>query len=242
VGYVPRLGFMKMSPKIGYNFFPKAENIVSHGPQFDSDYYFDMDMELIESESVLSYTFRMLDRSVFDVGVGNKYVKLQEPFDPTNSGGDSLAAGTSYTWLDIGAGYSSTQKKLLTYRLFVLGGEYYNGKRFVVEGGVGYRFQPYGSISVDFTYNDIRLPEPYASESFWLISPRIDLTLTNKIFFTTFIQYNEQSDNVNLNARFQWRYQPASDIFIVYTDNYLPENMNVKTRALVFKLTYWWNI
>ena len=56
------------------------------------------------------------------------------------------------------------------------------------------------------------------------------------------MQYNNQADNVNLNTRLQWRYKPASDLFIVYTDNYLPENFMVKTRALVLKFTYWWNV
>ena len=86
------------------------------------------------------------------------------------------------------------------------------------------------------------MPEPYKSAAFWLISPRLDVTFTNNIFLTTFLQYNEQKDNINLNARFQWRYKPASDIFLVYTDNYLPENMNVKNRALVLKITYWYNL
>jgi hypothetical protein len=107
---------------------------------------------------------------------------------------------------------------------------------------MGYRFQPFGSISVNFSYNNIQLPEPYKSEDFWLISPKLDLTLTNKVFFTTYVQYNEQADNVNINARFQWRFLPASDIFLVYTDNYFPVDFNVKNRALVFKITYWYNI
>jgi hypothetical protein len=47
---------------------------------------------------------------------------------------------------------------------------------------------------------------------------------------------------MNLNTRLQWRYKPASDFYFVYTDNYLPDNFMVKTRALVFKLTYWWNV
>jgi hypothetical protein len=66
--------------------------------------------------------------------------------------------------------------------------------------------------------------------------------MTNKLFFTVFAQYNEQQKNMNLNTRFQWRFKPASDFYIVYTDNYLPENFSVKNRALVVKLTYWWNI
>jgi hypothetical protein len=74
------------------------------------------------------------------------------------------------------------------------------------------------------------------------------MTFTNKIFWTTFVQYNEQADNVNLNTRFQWRFLPASDIFLVYTENYLPGetlgsiDFNSKNRALVLKITYWYNI
>jgi hypothetical protein len=50
----------------------------------------------------------------------------------------------------------------------------------------------------------------------------------------------------------QWRYRPASDIFVVWTDNYLPQFLQpgqdlpglfaVKNRALVFKWNYWWNL
>jgi len=66
--------------------------------------------------------------------------------------------------------------------------------------------------------------------------------LTDKLFLTTFVQYNDLFNNVNLNARFQWRYKPASDFFIVYTENYLPEHLVSKNRALVFKFTYWLNL
>ena len=66
--------------------------------------------------------------------------------------------------------------------------------------------------------------------------------MTNNLYFTAFAQYNEQQKNVNLNTRLQWRYRPASDLFIVYTDNYFPETFKVRNRALVVKLTYWWNL
>jgi hypothetical protein len=75
-----------------------------------------------------------------------------------------------------------------------------------------------------------------------LIGPRLDLTFTDKLFLTTFAQYNDRDDNVNLNARFQWRFKPASDFFVVYTENYFPEVMKSKNRALVLKLTYWLNL
>ncbi|UJH90337.1 hypothetical protein LZ575_15995 [Antarcticibacterium sp. 1MA-6-2] len=111
-----------------------------------------------------------------------------------------------------------------------------------ISGEMGYRFQPYVGISINGTYNDLRLPQPWGNTNLWLLGPRLDVTVTNKIFFTAFAQYNEQIDNLNINARFQWRFQPASDIFIVYTDNYLPNSLNVQNRALLVKVTYWWNL
>ncbi len=66
--------------------------------------------------------------------------------------------------------------------------------------------------------------------------------LIDKIFLTAWVQYNNQINNVNLNARFQWRYAPVSDLFIVYTDNYYSDTFRVKNRALVVKLNYWLNL
>ena len=97
-------------------------------------------------------------------------------------------------------------------------------------------------ISVDFSYNRVRLPEPYHSADLYLLGPKLDITFTRNIYFATLVQYNSQSNNVNINARFQWRYKPASDIYIVYTDNYYGDVFKSKNRALVFKITYWLNV
>ncbi|HEX8334130.1 MAG TPA: hydrolase, partial [Segetibacter sp.] len=96
-------------------------------------------------------------------------------------------------------------------------------------------------LLVNATYNDISLPKPWNKTTFWLIGTRSDITFTNKLFLSTFIQYNQQLKNLNTNTRLQWRYKPASDLFIVYTDNYFPAPFLVRNRALVVKLNYWWN-
>jgi hypothetical protein len=121
-------------------------------------------------------------------------------------------------------------------------GGFYNGTNWNVRGELSARYQPYGNISLRVDYNDVRLDESYGAEKLFLIGPRVDVTFTDKIFLTTYYQYNNLLDNMNLNVRFQWRYQPASDFFIVYTENYFPENFASKNRALVFKFTYWLNL
>jgi hypothetical protein len=243
VGYVPRKNFIKINPQAGYLFFPKGKTVLSHGPKFNSTFYFNDNFKQTDNESFLTYTVTFRKQSVFTGWVAHNFVRLLQPFDPTNSRMDSLEVGTEHRWNSFGTDFFSMPQSVFTYSFSTrFGGYYANGTRLNLSGELGYRFQPFLSFALTLNYNDIKLPEPWNNKTFWLIGPRLDVTLTNKIFFTAFAQYNEQQENVNLNTRFQWRYKPASDLFIVYTDNYFPESFGVKNRALVVKFTYWWNL
>lgn len=243
VGYVPRTNFHNFNPMGRYSFFPKkSQMIVSHGPRIGLDVYLDDSYKRTDTETYLAYGIEFLNRSEFSVWVSDDYVLLLDDFDPTNSGGEMLLEGTDYSWNAFGVNYFSSPRNLLRYEFNTRYGGYYNGTRLFVSGSVGYRIQPVASFNIDVAFNNIELPQPYTSTHLWLISPRLDLTFTNTVFLTTFLQYNNQANNVNLNTRFQWRFKPASDFYIVYTENYLPENFASKNRALVLKLTYWYNI
>lgn len=243
VGYVPRSNYIRINPLVNYLFFSKGKAILSHGPKLQSSYFFDTDYDHTDNTSIFSYGITFRSQAVFTAWTANDYVKLLRPFDPTNTGSDTLATGTEHRWNSFGFDFTSKPQSLFTYLISTrFGGYYADGTRLNISGEVGYRLQPYLSLNVAANYNDIDLPEPWGRNQFWLVGPRLDVTMTNKLFFTAFAQYNEQQDNVNLNTRLQWRYKPASDIFIVYTDNYLPETFGVKNRSIVLKFTYWWNI
>jgi hypothetical protein len=243
VGYVPRTNYARINPQVSYLFFPKGKHVLSHGPRLVSSVFFTPDYKQTDSESYLAYNINFRKLSTLVLWTAYDYVKLFRPFDPTNFNLDSLAAGTEHSWRSVGGEFFSRPQSRFTYSLSArYGGYYANGTRAFFSSELGYRFQPYVSFVLSSSYNDIRLPQPWGRNTFWLVGPRLDITFTNKIFFTTFMQYNEQRNNINLNTRFQWRYRPASDLFIVYTDNYLPNNLMAKNHALVVKFTYWWNI
>jgi hypothetical protein len=243
VGYVPRTGYFRFNPEASYLFFPKGTKVLSHGPKISSSSYFNELMEPTDNETFLAYRVSFRNQSSFAGWVAHDYVKLLVPFDPTNLSGDTLARGTEHYWNSFGTEYSSKPHSLFTYAFSSsYGGYYADGRRLNLAGEMGYRFQPYVSVIMSASFNKLELPETWGTTNFWLVGQRIDVTMTNKLFFTAFAQYNEQMKNVNLNTRVQWRFQPASDLFIVYTDNYLPAPFSVKTRALVIKFTYWWNV
>ena len=252
VGYVTRTSYQNFYPKIGYLFFPKSKTVLAHGPQASMNIYFDKKLTNInDNEAFLAYGVSFQNRAEFQIWTAYNYVKLLKPFDPTNFVGSTLAVGTEHTWYSWGMNFTSKPQSLFTYALSSrYGGYYANGTRLRLNADIGYRFQPFVAISLSANYNRLEfgeenvLPKVLRNQAydFWLVGSRIDVTLSKKLFFTNFLQYNNQAKNINLNTRLQWRYSPASDLYLVYTDNYLPENFGVKSRSLVFKITYWWNV
>ena len=242
VGYVPRKGYFKANPSAGYLFFPKKGKILSHGVRLVSMHYYGENGGKLDNESYMPYTITWRNNTTFTGWIARDYVMLTAPFDPTNSGKDTLARGTEHNWRAFGLEFMSPPQKLFTFTFSSrYGGYYENGTRLNLAGEISYRKQPFAIFALGVSYNDIKMPAPWNTTKLWLVSPRIDLTMTNNLYFTTFIQYNSQLKNVNINTRLQWRYKPASDIFLVYTDNYLPSPFAVRNRALVLKITYWWN-
>lgn len=240
VGFVRRRGYNYLNPEFAYRFVPNKQ-IVSHGISLDTEFYFSPSYHKIEHENTIEYSFQFKNLSNLSVGYQDYYVELQHDFDPTQKGINFLSAGTSYNFGGAFIAYESTRKTMFNWTAEVAKGTFYNGNIQYVTGTLGYRFQPYVNLTMNFNYTDIDLPNPFEHTKYWLLGPKVDVTFTDKLFFSSFVQYNEQMDNMNVNMRLQWRYQPISDIYLVYTDNYIPGSWNLRNRALMLKMTYWFN-
>ena len=245
VGFVPRNSYYRISPRIGYNFFPSASKVLSHSPSLFHFSFFDLQGRNTEYTTGIMYNVEFRTKAVLSWYTAKDYIKLLVNFDPTNFTGIRLPAGSQHHWASTGINFTSKPQSMFTYGFQSrIGGYYEDGFRLRLQGDMAYRFQPYAQIALAAEYNDINFDENTGLKDarFWLIGPKIDITLTNNLYFTTFIQYNEQIKNLNINSRLQWRYKPVSDIYLVYTDNYGTEQLNIKNRAVVLKATYWGNI
>jgi hypothetical protein len=246
-GFVPGIqvypGLYTAFGNIAYQLFPKNESIIRMGPFVNIEHTYIPGGTNTDRNYTLGYTFEFNNASALDASFSSVYQRLTNSFnllDPSRFTG--FLVGEEYDWNTISIQFRSNPRKKLFYTISSSFGGFYNGENFNLSGELAYRYQPYGNVAMRFDFNDLRLPENYGQEQLFLIGPRIDLTFTDQIFLTTYVQYNNVLDNVNLNARLQWRYKPASDLFIVYTENYLPQDFGSKNRALVLKLTYWLNL
>jgi Domain of unknown function (DUF5916)/Carbohydrate family 9 binding domain-like len=245
VGFFQRTNYARINPRIGYLFFPKGKNVLTHGPSIFNVTFLNEGKYNVENTTGIMYNVELRTKALFSAYFANDYIELLTDFDPTNLTGIRLNKGSRHSWYSTGLFFTSKPQSLFTYGFESrFGGYYSGGTRMRLAYNLGYRFQPYVQLALSAEMNDINLPEEKELKDahFWLISPRVDITLTNNFYFTTFVQYNEQIKNTNINARLQWRYKPVSDIFLVYTDNYATIDPKVKNRAIVLKMTYWWNL
>jgi hypothetical protein len=254
VGFVRRKDIQQAASSVFYNLYPASGKLQSHGPGADVDFVGNQIYGLLDWDANMLYQFKFNNTAYIRLRFRHQYTYLYDSFDPSGSGGLELPANSEYNaWLFRGEAFTNQRKKFTGYLEWRMG-EYFNGNALGLYGTVSYRYQPWGMTSIDFSYDRIRLPDPYKDSDLILIGPRIDFTFSRKLFWTTFVQYNSQIENLNINSRLQWRFAPVSDIFLVYTDNYFTSSFTdagtskiyrpwqPKQRAIVFKITYWLNL
>ena len=232
--------YWRVEPSLEFNIYPTANFINRHSFLFSYDEYFNVDFSSNERTFSNRYVMRLTNQSEFRVVAKQQKIYLPFKTDVTFSDNTPLDTGY-YSFSSISFKYKSSPINTLNFDFFTNYGQYYTGNKLTYGGNISYRIQPYGRMSIDFEQNNIWMPNN-ENVKLTLISPRFDLTFTKKIFFTTFIQYNTQINNVNINARFQYRFKPMSDVYLVYTDNYNSNIFGIKNRALVIKLIYWLNL
>ena len=251
IGYTPRTNFRRFAPEAYYYFYPKSKIINNHGPGTDIDLIGNSTYGFTDWDANLWYNVTFQSTANAFARLRKDYVYLFFDFDPTNTDGVKLPSGIGYYYYSAIFYFESNSRKPFFFNIQPRIGQYFNGHRASIDATVNYRLQPYIVISMNMSYNRIRLPKPYKSADLLLISPKFELTLSRKLFWSTYFQYNNQINNLNINSRLQWRFKPVSDFFIVYTDNYFAETFrdgNVlylgqpKLRALVIKFTYWLNM
>lgn len=242
VGFVPRRNYFSINPEMQFFFYPLGEKLNQHNFGMRSFFLWTPGESKTDHRVEFFWQANFNNTSEFNVTLQNEYIFLLEDFDPTRSDATPLPGQQDYTFTSFQLNYRSDQRPKLNYNIQPSVGQFFNGYQYGVGGSLSYRYQPFGQVTLNFNYSYIDLPDPYAQTSLFLIGPRIDFTFTKKIFLTTFIQYNDQLENVNVNARFQWRFAPVSDFFLVYTDNYMSNDFSVRNRAIVAKFTYWLNL
>ncbi len=246
LGYYRRYGMYKFEPNYRFRIYPSNPKIqeieLSHyaawvfRPNLRNNYEGNIHYSSIQIRYLNTSRIRFMRRQT--------KTYLYNSFDPTRSdSGIALPNNQFYDYVDYSFLFKSSTRNIFSTDTEISYGSFFNGDKFSISSEFSYRIQPIFNTSIRFSFDSIKLPEPYVSKDIWLISPKFELTFSKKTFWTTYIQYSSQQDNFGINSRFQWRLAPLSDLYLVYNDNYYSSNSLIpKLRSINLKFTYWINI
>ena len=252
MGYVPRLWheYNDSTFRIPYNqirsngyyrFFSKnkTSKIDFWSLRLDANIFTNQkDFAYQEHEVGLSFILRFLNSSELIVKAIHFSPKLFFPF--TLNGLESPFYVGNYPNHRFSLNYHSGKLKRFYWDSYIGFGGEYMGNRFDFRGEMNYRFEHFITGGLTFSQQNLSgFPAVFGDAAFTLVGSKFEISFNRNLFFTTFLQYNTQSDNFNINSRFNWRFKPMSDLYLVYTENYRADNLAVKDRALVLKLNYW---
>lgn len=234
-----RLGYYQFNAWAGSNIFPADGPLMRHNFRGWVQHFRNSDWSFNEYNVNLVYEARFRSQEQVRVRFRNQRINL--PYVTSFvSDAEPLPVG-SYAFNQVFLNARTDPRKVLNAELSSTLGQFYNGHLYSIGGKLNFRTQPWGTFSLNYMANRIILPQAYGKTTLHLVGPQVNISFSNTMFWSTIVQYNTQAERVNLYSRFQWRYRPMSDLFVVWSDNYLSEDFAPTQRGLVVKLTYWLN-
>ena len=249
VGFTPRLynydainnvtvreGYMQTSSGIEYEkFYEKSKTLNSvRFLRYGLNNYFDESGKVTQSQHSLNSAVFFKDLSSVYFVINYDYVDLKYGFDPLRNG-NALTPG-AYNFGILKVGYNSANNQKLRYRVNVQKGTYYGGDRTTAGAYLNYQMLPFANFELSYDVNKIDLNQ-LGKETFHLTRFTGEVFFSNRLNWTTYVQYNTQRNNFNVNTRLQWEYKPLSYIYLVFTDNF-NQDITRKDWGVAFKMNY----
>lgn len=253
-GKVIKYDYWRLEPMLTYSIYPKRNKLINHyGLILSNSSYYDSSFHGTESESEMGVDVSFQNSSVFHVSFDHSYYDLFLPFDPLGEG--KLFFG-KYQWTGVHTEFTTNNRKPLSGYMEASYGGYFMGQKAEFSGNLSFRVKGVGKqklplllFTANFNHINVTMGDSMSS-SINLIGLKTEYSINTNTYFTGFVQYNTQSEKMNVNLRFQWRYRPMSDFFLVFSQNYdqfqsvLPNRtayLGPSFRTLAAKWVYWFN-
>ncbi len=137
----------------------------------------------------------------------------------------------------------TSRSRRVSLNLFAMNSGFFDGRLRILSPGVAVRPHPRLRLQVNYSRNEIRLPQEGGDFNTNLIVLRALAALSPDAFVRALLQWNDDDGDFSANVQFRWTWRPGSDLYLVYNDRrpYGFDSADVaKTRDLILKLTWYW--
>ena len=214
-GYVRRTDFRRTFGEARFTPRPKRRTLVRKFTYLGSlDYVTDARGDSVqnrETRGQFNTEFQSSDH--FSIEYTRNYELVPKGF--TISPGVVVPAD-GYSTQNLRTSYSLGQQRLLSGRMALGRGTFYNGTRTEASynGRIGIIPQFAVEPSISLNWVDI----PFGQFSAKLLTSRFIVTPNPRMMVTSLVQFNASAHTVSSSVRLRWEYLAGSELFVVYSD------------------------
>jgi hypothetical protein len=211
LGFVARRGVRDYIGTSRYLWRPNTEwmRSVSIGTKWE--YFTDFDNRIVtEDNDILILRTTSPAGDSVELQYGNDRDVLDEPFAIQP---DIVIPVGDYWDGHIKAILQSSQARPINALFSWREGGFYTGNKRDFEWELSWRPSPHFTAGAAYALTEVQLAE--GDFDVHIVSSRFAVGFTPDLNWKTLVQYDNLSDNVSLNSRIRWTWQPGSDIFFV---------------------------
>ena len=239
VGFVSRTGFHRIQPTVSFAPLISRSSVLRRMVwTLTAEYLTDMDYQPVTTGLGLTFVDLRFDRGdrVF-ASVGRDFERLLEPFRIFGRDDLTVPAGSYNTWR-LSAGARSAPQLPLSGGLDYTREGFWTGTRDRVSADATVRPAAGVALSGQYSLNRISLTEGSADAHLAILSSNLDFSPATSV--STSLQFDNLSDTIGLFGRFRWIARPGTELFFVYSHNWLVDDGEFSTleRSGTTKLTY----
>jgi hypothetical protein len=234
-----RIGYTNVGNMFNYYHYPKQSKSVNlHWSGLENFVWFNENTGFNEYYNRIRHFIFFKNRTELKFRFNNHVVNILYPFEI----GDYTIAKDKYVMHEFNTQFITDNTQKLVFDAFAVYGDYYGGTKITLRSGIKLRLQPWLNVRFGIDQNNIKFGD-LADVNLTLLNNSTEINFSNKLFWTTFVQYISQRNAFFVNSRIQYRYRPMSDIFLVLNDNYdTLDRFTNRERILTLKVNYWFGL
>jgi Domain of unknown function (DUF5916) len=221
IGFVSRRAYRKYSQAVEFGPRPANHRYVRQiitGAGLDT--LTDLKNDLLKRNIIVQLSqVQFHSQDSFRLTAFRRYERLDTPFAITQ--GITLPIGETYTFNRFRMFLSTANRRRLAVSTTTELGQFYSGTRTEQQLNISVRARPGLFFFVNGQWNDVTLPEGHFTTRLYRVVG--ETQFSPFVAITNNIQYDSQSSLLGWQSRFRWILTPGSDLYVVYTHNWLDD-------------------
>lgn len=238
MGFVKRTGIRKANIHVGFTPEPNIPGVRKLDHHIYFGYTTDQNNHLLYREKHVHLIVNLINGGSMGIEWNGNYEFVDYPFHIQE---DITVPVGRYNISYWRASFRSDRSRRFYTSMSYRWGGFYGGNIRNINLSTGLRPIPSFATEVSFVYNDVDLPQGDFVNH--LLRASLNYNFSTRLALMSFIQWNSDTDEVNINIRLNLIHTPGSDLFIVYNERSLVEGgeTSILDRTIAVKFTYLFN-